>query len=69
VSFEQLQQTFLSAPLYSRYARSPTVYSAVYRPAALTVDYRWPGHEMTQRIGSFTPTEYVHDYGELETSV
>ena len=69
VSLGQLQQTFLSAPLYSRNARSPTVYSAVYRPLELTVDYLWPGHTITQRIGSFTPFEYVHDYGELEASV
>ncbi len=65
VSLAQLQQSFLKPPLYSRDARSPTVYSAVYRPAELTVDYVWPGHVATQRIGSFTPFEYVHDYGEL----
>jgi len=65
VSLAQLQETFLKAPLYSRDAQSPTVYSAIYRPAALTVDYLWPGHVMTQRIGSFTPLEYVHDYGDL----
>jgi predicted choloylglycine hydrolase len=66
-SLVQLQKAFLTAPLYSRDAPSPTVYSAVYRPAALTVDYLWPGHVMTQRIGSFTPGEYVHDYGDLAT--
>ena len=69
VSLGQLQQTFLRAPLHSRNARSPTVYSAVYRPLELTVDYLWPGHTITQRIGSFTPFECVHDYGELEVSV
>jgi predicted choloylglycine hydrolase len=69
VSLAQLRQDFLSAPLYSREARSPTVYTAVYRPATLTVEYLWPGHIMTQRIGSFTPAEYMHDYGELGTSV
>ena len=69
VSLDQLKQTFLRAPIYSRTARSPTVYSAVYRPLELTVDYLWPGHAITQRIGSFTPFEYVHEYGELEASV
>ena len=59
----KLAETFLTAPIYSRDASSPTVYSAVYRPAALTVDYLWPGNVMTQRIGSFTPGQYVHDYG------
>jgi predicted choloylglycine hydrolase len=67
VSLAQLQETFLRAPLYARDAQSPTVYSAVYRPAALAVDYLWPGHAMTQRIGSFTPVEYVHDFGELQS--
>jgi len=56
---------FLAAPLYSRTAASPTVYSAVYRPAELRVDYLWPGHVMAQRIGGFEPCEYVHDYGEF----
>lgn len=69
VSLAQLQRTFLTAPLYSRNAQSPTVYSAVYRPLELTVDYLWPGHSIVQRIGSFTPFEYVHDYGELEALV
>lgn len=54
---------FLAAPIYSLEASSPTVYSAVYRPAARTVDYVWPGHVMTQRIGSFEPAEYLHDFG------
>lgn len=58
-------EAFLNAPIYSRSASSPTVYSAVYRPAALTVDYLWPGHVMTQRMGSFRPGQYVHDYGAL----
>jgi predicted choloylglycine hydrolase len=60
----KLVQGFLSAPIHSRAASSPTVYSAVYRPAALAVDYVWPGHVMPQRIGSFRPGQYVHDYGD-----
>jgi predicted choloylglycine hydrolase len=63
----KLTETFLTAPIYSRDASSPTVYSAVYRPAALTADYLWPGNVMTQRIGSFRPGQYVHDYGTLAT--
>jgi predicted choloylglycine hydrolase len=63
----RLAEAFLTAPIYSRDASSPTVYSAVYRPAALTVDYLWPGNVMTQRIGSFRPSQYVHDYGALTT--
>jgi predicted choloylglycine hydrolase len=61
----KLTESFLAAPIYSRDASSPTVYSAVYRPATLTVDYVWPGNVMTQRIGSFRPCQYVHDYGVL----
>jgi len=64
----KLAETFLTAPIYSRNASSPTVYGAVYRPAALTVDYVWPGKVMTQGIGSFRPGQYVHDYGALTTS-
>jgi predicted choloylglycine hydrolase len=62
-----LAETFLMPPIYSREASSPTVYGAVYRPADLSVDYVWPGKVMTQRIGSFNASEYVHDYGELAT--
>jgi predicted choloylglycine hydrolase len=63
----KLVEAFLIAPLYSRDGSSPTVYSAVYRPAALTVDYLWPGKVMSQRIGSFRPGQYMHDYGMLTT--
>lgn len=66
-SLAQLQETFFAEPLYSRDVSSPTVYTAVYRPAELAVDYLWPGHRMTQRIGSFTTGAYEHDYGELVT--
>jgi len=66
-SLPKLVEAFLRAPLYSCEASSPTAYSAVYRPAALTVDYLWPGHVMRQRIGSFKPEEYLHDYGTLTT--
>lgn len=61
----ELVQAFQAEPIYSRTVSSPTVYGAVYRPAALTVDYLWPGHVMSQGIGSFTPGPYVHQYGEL----
>jgi predicted choloylglycine hydrolase len=64
-TLSKLAETFLASPIYSRDASSPTVYGAVYRPAALSVDYVWPGKVMTQRIGSFRPGHYVHDYGTL----
>jgi predicted choloylglycine hydrolase len=65
VMLAELVEAFLTEPIYSRRAASPTVYSAVYRPAALSVDYIWPGNTMTQRIGSFRTGQYVHEYGVL----
>jgi len=62
-------EAFMAAPIHSRDRSSPTVYGAVYRPAALSVDYLWTGHVMSQRIGSFRPGEYVHDYGAATTGV
>lgn len=56
---------FLEPPLYSRRAGSPTVYTAVYRPAEGRVDYLWPGKSWCQRIGQFACGEYTHDYGKL----
>jgi predicted choloylglycine hydrolase len=65
----KVTEAFLTSPIYSCDAASPTVYSAVYRPAALTVDYLWPGHVMTQQIGSFKTGQYVHDFGTLTSDV
>jgi predicted choloylglycine hydrolase len=56
---------FLQPPIYSRRAHSPTVYTAVYRPAAGRVDYLWPGKSWCQQIGGFQSGEYTHDYGKL----
>ena len=60
-----LIERFLRPPLYSRARRSPTVYSAVYRPGLGRVDYIWPGKTWTQTLGRFQTGDYVHDYGEL----
>lgn len=60
-----LLRQFLKPPLYSRRAACPTVYTAVYRPAAGSVDYIWPGMTWRQAIGAFVPGAYVHDYGDL----
>ena len=56
---------FLAPPLYSRRVKSPTAYTAVYRPAEGRVDYLWPGHSVCQRIGGFEAGGYTHDYGAL----
>lgn len=65
ISLEELIGLFLQAPLYSRQARSPTVYTAVYRPSEGQVEYIWPGMNWCHRFDRFNPGEYTHDYGEL----
>jgi predicted choloylglycine hydrolase len=64
MTLENLSASFLRPPLYRRNQKSPTVYSAVYRPAELQVDYLWPGKRWTQRISQFETGEYTHDYGD-----
>ncbi|WP_037500451.1 C45 family autoproteolytic acyltransferase/hydolase [Solirubrobacter soli] len=48
---------FLAAPLYAtNFARGfGTLYTAVYRPAASTVTYRWPGVSWDHALHAFTP--------------
>lgn len=65
ITLPSLTARFLKPPLYSRRAAFPTVYTAVYRPAELRVDYIWPGATWSQRIGRFDSGAYAHDYGEL----
>jgi predicted choloylglycine hydrolase len=65
VTLRGLIARFLEPPLYSRRKGSPTVYTAIYRPAEGSVDYLWPGASRRQRTDEFTPGEYTHDYGEL----
>jgi predicted choloylglycine hydrolase len=65
MTLAELTERFLAPPLYSRRAKSPTVYTAVYRPAEGHVDYLWPRELRAQRFAAFNPGEYSHDYGEL----
>jgi predicted choloylglycine hydrolase len=65
MTLDRLVESFLAPPLYSRWIGSPTVYTAVYRPADGHVDYLWPGACRRQSIDRFEPGEYTHDYGEL----
>jgi predicted choloylglycine hydrolase len=65
MTLSDLVAGFLEPPLYSRRARSTTVYTAVYRPIEGRVDYLWPGKSWCQRTGRFEPGEYTHDYGDL----
>jgi predicted choloylglycine hydrolase len=65
MTLDRLVEGFFEPPLYSRRARSATVYTAVYRPAEGRVDYLWPGERRAQSFECFEPGEYTHDYGEL----
>ena len=65
ITLQELVDRFLQPPLYSRRVRSPTVYTAVYRPAEERVEYLWPGTKWSQCIDQFVPGEYTHDYGVL----
>lgn len=56
-----LTARFLAPPLYSTsYALGfGTLYTAVYRPAELMVDYRWPGSTWRHSVEAFTSGEHV----------
>jgi len=65
MTLDRLIESFLVPPLYSRWIGSPTVYTAVYRPAEGRVDYLWPGKSWCQSMKKFESGEYTHDYGDL----
>jgi predicted choloylglycine hydrolase len=65
MTLQRLVECLLLPPLYSRRVASPTVYTALYRPAQGEVDYLWPGKGWHQRLDRFVPGEYTHDYGGL----
>jgi predicted choloylglycine hydrolase len=69
LTLDRLVESFLAPPLYSRWIGSPTVYTAVYRPAEGRADYLWPGKSWCQRIDRFESGDYTHDYGELIPTV
>lgn len=65
MTLEALTGRFLEAPVYSRSAGSPTVYTAVYRPAEGRVDYVWPGMVRSQSFARFETGLFTHDFGDL----
>lgn len=65
MTLDQLVESLLAPPLYSRWVGSPTVYTADYRPAAGKVDYLWPGKRWRQSFDHFVSGTYTHDYGTL----
>lgn len=66
-SLKLLTDHFLSPPIYSRRAESPTVYTAVYRPCEGFVDYIWPDQSYRQSFDQFAPGVVTYDYGALDT--
>jgi hypothetical protein len=55
LDMEQLVGRFLEPPLHSDDYELGfgTLYTAVYRPAELAIEYRWPGSSWKHTIGSF----------------
>jgi predicted choloylglycine hydrolase len=58
---DDLAAAFLAPPLYTRAFADGfgTLYTAVQRPAAGTVDYRWPGAAWHQSLAAFEEGERV----------
>ena len=51
---------FLEPPVYAGHHEHGlgTLYTAVYRPADLTLEYRWPGSSWRHSIGSFSSGQH-----------
>jgi predicted choloylglycine hydrolase len=60
IDLERLVAQFLSPPLYSTTYELGfgTLYTAVYRPADLTIEYRWPDSSWKHSIGEFTSGQH-----------
>ena len=60
LDLEQLVGRFLEPPLRSDAYELGfgTLYTAVYRPAGLAIDYRWPGSSWKHTIGSFADGQH-----------
>ena len=60
LDLEQLVGRFLEPPLHSDAyeAGFGTLYTAVYRPAELAIEYRWPGSSWKHTIGSFADGQH-----------
>ena len=60
LDLEQLVGRFLKPPLHSDAyeAGFGTLYTAVYRPAELAIEYRWPGSSWKHTIGSFADGQH-----------
>lgn len=62
-----LESRFAAPPVYSPgLGGMTTVYTALYRPAAGEVTFRWPGRDVRQSFSNFTETQVSVDYAEGE---
>ncbi|OWW02418.1 peptidase C45 [Rhizobium sp. R72] len=62
MSLSQLIDLFLLPPLYSSGGSSPTLYTAIYRPAEGKVDYVWPGNRWSKGFLYFQEGSYTHSF-------
>lgn len=64
MTLPRLSAGLLEPPLYRVIEAQgfATVYSAVYRPAAGSVDYVWPGRSWPQSFAGFGEGSYTHGY-------
>jgi hypothetical protein len=60
LDLEQLVKRFLAPPLHSDAYELGfgTLYTAIYRPAGLAIEYRWPGSSWKHTIGSFATGQH-----------
>jgi predicted choloylglycine hydrolase len=62
LSLDEFTAEFLEAPLYSNKRGFTTAYTAIYRPGAGEVEYRWPGKRWRFGFDRFEAGEYTHAY-------
>ena len=62
LSLDEFAARFLDAPLYSRKRGFTTAYTAIYRPEAGEVEYRWPGKGWRFSFDRFQAGKYTHAY-------
>lgn len=65
LSADRLPGLFLRPPLFAPYPERPfpTLYTAVYRPGALSASFLWPGAAVTQSFDAFEERDLVVPLG------
>ena len=64
LSSQDMVKFFLNDPLYSQFnfLNFGTLYTAVYKPHALEVDFIWQGKSITQSINDFKEESLFIEY-------